>query len=46
MNRISKYKVWIGGAICLAVIGVIIGALRPKHVSGAQPGASPDVEVV
>jgi membrane fusion protein (multidrug efflux system) len=46
MNRISKYKVWIGGAICLAVIGLIIGALRPKHVSGAQPGASPDVEVV
>ena len=46
MNRISKYKVWIGGAICLAVIGVIIGAVRPKHVSGAQPGASPDVEVV
>jgi RND family efflux transporter MFP subunit len=46
MNMISKYKVWIGGAICLAVIGVIIGALRPKHVSGAQPGASPDVEVV
>src|SRR5258707_203355 len=46
MNRISKYKVWIGGAVCLAVIGVIIGAVRPKHVSGAQPGASPDVEVV
>jgi RND family efflux transporter MFP subunit len=46
MNTISKYKVWIGGAICLAVIGVIIGAVRPKHVSGAQPGASPDVEVV
>jgi RND family efflux transporter MFP subunit len=46
MNRISKYKVWIGGAICLAVIGVIIGALRPKHVSGAPPGTSPDVQVV
>jgi RND family efflux transporter MFP subunit len=44
--NISKYKLWIGGAVCLAVIGVIIGALRPKHVSGAQPGASPDVEVV
>jgi RND family efflux transporter MFP subunit len=46
MNRISKYKFWIGAAVCLAVIGVIIGAVRPKHVSGAQPGASPDVEVV
>ncbi len=44
--NISKYKFWIGGAVCLAVIGVIIGAVRPKHVSGAQPGASPDVEVV
>jgi len=46
MDRISKYKFWIGGALCLAVIGVIIGAVRPKHVSGAPPGASPDVEVV
>jgi len=46
MNILSKYKFWIGGALCLAVIGLIIGALRPKQVSGAQPGASPDVEVV
>jgi RND family efflux transporter MFP subunit len=46
MIRISKYKFWIGGTFCLAVIGLIIGATRPKHVSGAQPGASPDVEVV
>jgi membrane fusion protein (multidrug efflux system) len=46
VNSISKYKLWIGAALCLAVIGVIIGAVRPKHVSGAQPGASPDVEVV
>jgi RND family efflux transporter MFP subunit len=46
MNTLSKYKLWIGGAFCLVVIGLIIGAMRPKHVSGAQPGASPDVEVV
>jgi RND family efflux transporter MFP subunit len=46
MNILSKYKFWIGGAFCLAVIGLIIGALRPKQVSGAQQGASPDVEVV
>ncbi len=46
MNTLSKYKFWIGGAFCLLVIGLIIGAIRPKHVSGAQPGASPDVEVV
>jgi len=46
MNTLSKYKLWIGGAFCLVVVGLIIGALRPKHVSGAQPGTSPDVEVV
>jgi len=45
MNGLSKYKFWIAGALCLVVIGVIIGAVRPKHVSGAQD-ASPDVEVV
>jgi RND family efflux transporter MFP subunit len=46
MNTLSKYKFWIGGVFCLVVIGLIIGATRPRHVSGAQPGASPDVEVV
>jgi len=46
MNTLSKYKFWIGGAFCLVVIGLVIGATRPKRVSGAQPGASPDVEVV
>jgi RND family efflux transporter MFP subunit len=45
MNTLSKYKFWIGGVFCLVVIGLIIGATRPRHVSGAQPGASPDVEV-
>jgi RND family efflux transporter MFP subunit len=45
MNTLLKYKVWIGGASCLVVVGLIIGTVRPKHVSGA-PGASPDVEVV
>src|SRR5271154_4981212 len=46
MNTLSKYKLWIGGAVSLLVIGLIIGAIYPKHVSGAQPGATPDVEVV
>jgi RND family efflux transporter MFP subunit len=46
MNTLSNYKFWIGGAFCLIVIGLIIGAVRPKQVAGAQPGASPDVEVV
>ena len=46
MGKISKRKLWIGGALCLAVVGLIVGALRPKHVAGAQAGASPDVEIV
>lgn len=46
MNALSKYKVWIGGAFGLLVIGLIIGAIYPKHVAGAQPGAPPNVEVV
>jgi RND family efflux transporter MFP subunit len=46
MNTFWKYKLWIAGGLCLIVLGLIIGAMRPKHVSGAQPGASPDVEVV
>ena len=32
--------------LCLVVIGIVIGATRPKHAPGAQPGASPDVQVV
>lgn len=46
MNTLSRYKLWIGGAISLLVIGLIIGAIYPKHVTGAQPGPTPDVEVV
>src|SRR3989441_10071965 len=46
MNTLSKYKFWIGGAFCLLVIGLIIGAIRPKQVSGAPAGAPLDVEVV
>ncbi len=46
MNTLLKYKVWIGGAGCLLVIGLIVGAIYPKHVSGAQPAPVPEVEVV
>jgi len=46
MNTLSKYKFWIGGAFCLVVVGVIIGAIRPKRGGGAQPGGAPDVQVV
>jgi RND family efflux transporter MFP subunit len=43
---LSKYKLWIGGAVGLGVVGLIIGAVRPKGVSVAPTGASPTVEVV
>ena len=46
MNTLSKYKLWVGGALCLLVVGLIIGAVYPKHVSGAKPDGPPDVEVV
>jgi RND family efflux transporter MFP subunit len=47
MNPRSKYKLWIAGAFCLLIIGLIIGAISPtKHVSGAHPDAPPDVDVV
>ena len=46
MNTIWKYKVWVGGAFCLLVIGLIVGPIYPKHVSGAPPGTPPEVEVV
>ena len=46
MNSLSKYKFWIAGAFCLVVLGLVIGAMRPRGVSGAQQGAPPDVEVV
>src|SRR5258706_2922890 len=45
MNALWKYKFWVGGAFCL-VIGLVIGATRPKHASGTPPGGSPDVQVV
>jgi len=45
-NIISRYKIWIGAAFCLVAVGLVIGAMRPKHVAGSQPGAPPVVEVV
>jgi RND family efflux transporter MFP subunit len=46
MNTLAKYKFWIGGAFFLVVVGLAIGAMRPKHVAGAQAGAPAEVEVV
>ncbi len=45
MNTITKRYLWIGGAICLVVIALIVGVLRPKHSSGAGTGGPPDVMV-
>ena len=45
MNLLSKYKYWIAGAFCLLVIGLVIGAVHPKHVSGARPAGPPEVQV-
>jgi RND family efflux transporter MFP subunit len=46
LNFLSRYKYWIAGIFCLGIIGLIIGAIRPKGVSGAPPNAPADVEVV
>lgn len=46
MNTLSKYKFWIGGAFGLVIVGLVIGAVRPKGVSGAPAGAPAEVEVV
>jgi RND family efflux transporter MFP subunit len=46
MNTPLKRKLLIGGVVGLIVVGLIVGAMRPKHASGALAGASPDVEVV
>ncbi len=46
MNTPSKRTVVIGGVLCLIVLGLIVGAVRPsKHALGA-PSPTPDVEVV
>lgn len=46
MNVFLKYKYWIGGAFCLFVLALIIGAIRPKGVSGAASAAPAEVQVV
>lgn len=46
MSDRSKYTVWIGAALGLLAIALIIGAVRPKHVAGAAGGAPVDVEVL
>lgn len=45
MNTLAKYKVWIGAAVCIAIIVAVVGAMRPKGVSGAAAGPL-EVQVV
>src|ERR1700726_1160834 len=46
MNTRLRLRLVQGGALCLLVGGLIVGAIYPKHASGAAQGGSPDVEVV
>ena len=46
MPVLGKRTLLIAGAFCLIALGLTVGALRPKHVSLAQTGAPPEVEVV
>jgi membrane fusion protein (multidrug efflux system) len=46
MLKIQKRYLWAGGALCLILSGLIVGAIRPtRHALGASP-ALPVVEVV
>jgi RND family efflux transporter MFP subunit len=45
MSHMAKRYILIGGVLCLLVVGLVVGAVRPsKHALGAAP-ATPDVEV-
>ena len=47
MIKIPKRYAVIGGVLCLIVVGLIVGAVRPwKPALGAPPNATPDVELV
>src|SRR5271170_4672681 len=46
MNTPLRRNLLIGGALCLIALGLIFAVTRLEHVSGAQPGPPPDVEVV
>jgi RND family efflux transporter MFP subunit len=46
MNRpLTRRNLAIAGALCVIVIALIVGVLRPKHASGAGTGAPPAVMV-
>jgi RND family efflux transporter MFP subunit len=45
MNNLFRRSLVIATVLCLIVIALIFGALRPKHASGAGTAAPPDVLV-
>jgi RND family efflux transporter MFP subunit len=45
MNSLLRHSLVVGGVVGLIVIALIVGALRPKHASGAGAGALPVVMV-
>ena len=45
MPSITKYKFWIVGVFCLAALGLVFAATRPKGPSGTL-SAPTEVEVV
>jgi membrane fusion protein (multidrug efflux system) len=47
MTEVQKRYLLIGGLLCLIVLGLAGGMIRStRHVLGAQPPASPEVEVI
>jgi RND family efflux transporter MFP subunit len=46
MKMLLKYKYWIAGALGLTVIGIAIGAVRPRSSSRGTVGPPPTVQVV
>jgi RND family efflux transporter MFP subunit len=45
MNSLLRHSFVVGGVVGLIVIALIVGALRPKHASGAGTAAPPVVMV-
>jgi RND family efflux transporter MFP subunit len=45
MNSFLRHSLVTAAVLCLIVIALIVGALRPKHASGAGTGAPPEVMV-
>jgi RND family efflux transporter MFP subunit len=46
MTKLSKRNLIIGGVLCLIVLGLFVGAVRPWKHALAQPPAVPSVEVI